>query len=707
MMHNPIDDVTTTTDVGQSPTTGAASNNRFHCKTTLERATTLIYGALQYSYPFLFGNGVPKTDPSRTKNMLCEAQYKYMFGACRIPGLQSDTYRLYQYSSQDRSKLPHVTVVCRGQFYNLIIGDYSGPDAQVVLRPTEGNVIDAATTMHMIHDQLMAIVDDARRNSPTTVNSLLVENGVPELGWLTTQNRDDWYKDYQWLVKNPAMQDALHVLQSSLLVLCLDDLSDTNRILDELMATNDFAKRLWHGGRDDMFRFPSQQMGGNRFYDKSIQIVMTLGNIRGDETSDSDVSFGLIGEHSMADGMPVAEFSRYLNQCEDHFRLKLIPFFNAIDASRENLDNGDDSRENLDNRGENHDEDDDSRENHNASATTTQAARVQNIFHDAYKGLSEADQKYLHGRVNEARYNHISITNLYELEVVNTEFLPLDKFVFEDPKESDITGLGSRFFKLMKLSPDAGTQMVMQLASYRFFGHTVATYESTQTRRFRHGRTETIRTVTGRSHEFCRNLTKAFQKLESKRPPMAPQPIVNDLSPSKQEEIVKALRLACESHTNYSRMAAHGQGCDRHLFGLELLANRTLNDHIAEERKALIRSGAPPDTPLPDELIKTLEQRIIPTLFKDPVYLRSKRWRLSTSTLPGTAPGFGPVVEDGLGIGYDVGMDHTIFTVTGLRSENDVGRFCDELEMAVMDVHQLLFNAFVKEREAMKQNEVS
>ncbi|NJN48280.1 MAG: choline/carnitine O-acyltransferase [Candidatus Competibacteraceae bacterium] len=46
--------------------------------------------------------------------------------------------------------------------------------------------------------------------------------------------------------------------------------------------------------------------------------------------------------------------------------------------------------------------------------------------------------------------------------------------------------------------------MVMQLASYRYFGRAVATYESTHTRRFRHGRTETIRSVTGPSREFCR-----------------------------------------------------------------------------------------------------------------------------------------------------------------------------------------------------------
>ena len=112
-----------------------------------------------------------------------------------------------------------------------------------------------------------------------------------------------------------------------------------------------------------------------------------------------------------------------------------------------------------------------------------------------------------------------------------------------------------------------------------------------------------------------------------------------------------------------------------------------------EEKEARIQSGASPDGTFPMESRQALEQRIMPTLFKDPVYLRSKHWRLSTSTLPGTAPGFGPVVDDGFGVGYDIRMNHVIYTVTGVRSKNDVGRFCDELERSVVDVYQLLTNA--------------
>ena len=372
---------------GEQLTLGLTSNNRFHSETTLERATLLIFGALTYTYPIVYGKGLPIPNPARIKGdqhlktetpLLCAAQYKYMFGACRIPGPTSDAYRLYQYAPRERSKLPHITVICHGQYYNLVIGDY-GPDSPYILKPPVGGTLDAASTMHMIHDQLIAIVKDARRHSTTVESILNDKDRVPQLGWLTTQNRDDWYKDYQWLIQHQAMQDAMHIMQSSLFVLCLDDIGgSTKNTVEE--ADVDFALRLWHGGRGGLFRDASEHMGGNRYYDKSIQIVMTLGNGKGGtggDTKDTDTSFGVIGEHGMADGMPVAEFSRYLNQCEEYLKSKAMPSFNSIDKERQS--------------------------HHTTTAIPTQEVKVHNIFRDAYTSLSETNQRYLHGRVKEDR----------------------------------------------------------------------------------------------------------------------------------------------------------------------------------------------------------------------------------------------------------------------------------------------------------------
>ena len=46
-----------------------------------------------------------------------------------------------------------------------------------------------------------------------------------------------------------------------------------------------------------------------------------------------------------------------------------------------------------------------------------------------------------------------------------------------------------------RLSPDAFIQMALQLAWYRMRGEFTATYETALTRLFKHGRTETIRTL--------------------------------------------------------------------------------------------------------------------------------------------------------------------------------------------------------------------
>ena len=56
-------------------------------------------------------------------------------------------------------------------------------------------------------------------------------------------------------------------------------------------------------------------------------------------------------------------------------------------------------------------------------------------------------------------------------------------------------GYGKNVIKKLGASPDAYVQMIIQLAYYKIYGTNKATYESAQTRRFQHGRTEVCRTV--------------------------------------------------------------------------------------------------------------------------------------------------------------------------------------------------------------------
>jgi carnitine O-acetyltransferase len=152
-------------------------------------------------------------------------------------------------------------------------------------------------------------------------------------------------------------------------------------------------------------------------------------------------------------------------------------------------------------------------------------------------------------------------------------------------------GYGSTFIKQAGYSPDAFVQVAMQLATYRLFGEQVGTYEATQVRPFCHGRTETTRSVSTASEAFVKK--------------MGMRPKMDEDDPDHRKEKVALLQEAAKTHVEYTRIAALAQGVDRHFFGLALLVDD------GEEA---------------------------PDLYSDPVFARSKRWRLSTSHL--THPSF-------------------------------------------------------------------
>lgn len=204
-------------------------------------------------------------------------------------------------------------------------------------------------------------------------------------------------------------------------------------------------------------------------------------------------------------------------------------------------------------------------------------------------------------------------------------------------------GYGSTFIKKAGFSPDAYIQMAIQLATYRLFGKQVATYESTQVRPFLHGRTEVTRSVSTASNAFVE-----FMGLESAGE--------DELDEEVRKEKLELFRKATASHVVYIRKAVTGQGCDRHLFGLSML----------------LEAG-----------------ETSPKLFSHPLYNRSKRWLVSTSTLP-NMPGFGPVEDDGVGIGYVIKPNCVMFIVTSGSTHALTDRLCHLLEEALMEIESLI-----------------
>lgn len=204
-------------------------------------------------------------------------------------------------------------------------------------------------------------------------------------------------------------------------------------------------------------------------------------------------------------------------------------------------------------------------------------------------------------------------------------------------QELEFTGYGKKFIKSHGFICHDLVQQAIQLAGYRLFGKQVGTYEAALTRTFLHGRTETARPVSPQSKAFVESM---------------------GLEPTdgSQEKKLALLKQAAAVHDGYQNAACNGQGVDRHFFGLAGMA-------------------ADGDT--------------LPSLFSDPLYLRSKQWKLSTSSVIFT-PGFGPSTNDGVAVGYRVEAGSCTFTITS-RSENKaVTQFCKLLDGALTEIGELL-----------------
>ncbi|PLW46208.1 hypothetical protein PCANC_08804 [Puccinia coronata f. sp. avenae] len=202
----------------------------------------------------------------------------------------------------------------------------------------------------------------------------------------------------------------------------------------------------------------------------------------------------------------------------------------------------------------------------------------------------------------------------------------------------EYSGYGKRTIKnQFKTSPDAVAQLTMQLGHYKLYGRVPVTYESCQTRKFKLGRTEVIRSCSIEALEWCK----------------AMEDVCSDW-PARLEKF----RLAAKAHLAYAKEASDGQGVDRHLLGLRLS-------------------------------LKPGEE--MPALFQDPIYKESTNWTLSTSTLPSeyfNGLGYGAVVPEGFGLAYAVNEETIRFTVTTTNGNGPRLKHC--LHEAADDIYTMM-----------------
>ncbi|KAI4464457.1 carnitine o-acyltransferase [Holotrichia oblita] len=212
--------------------------------------------------------------------------------------------------------------------------------------------------------------------------------------------------------------------------------------------------------------------------------------------------------------------------------------------------------------------------------------------------------------------------------------LEMDCFTFKS--------FGKEFIKTHKLSPDSFIQIAMQYAFYRIHQTPGAHYESAATRKYIHGRTETIRSCSIESINFAK--------------------IMLDSSKSDSDK-VNALKAAINSHKKYTVEALNGYGVDRHLLGLKLMA---------------LERG----------------EEIHP-LYSDPGYVRSAHMRISTSQVATKCDGFmcyGPLVPDGYACCYNPRSNDMNFAVSAFVEDptTSAPKFREALEKSLLDMHNVL-----------------
>lgn len=232
-------------------------------------------------------------------------------------------------------------------------------------------------------------------------------------------------------------------------------------------------------------------------------------------------------------------------------------------------------------------------------------------------------------------------------------------------------GVGGKALRAAKLPPDAVVQVALQLAQWRDQGGLVATYETATTRRFLHGRTETVRSCSAEAAAFVQAMGRLPAKGYASTGGGAAEHATAGQARAKQAGFEQAtadarlaLAAALKAHVGWLVAASSGRGVDRHLMGLRIVA---------------AAAGLPP-----------------PDLFTDVGYTRSTCFGLSTSNMskPGLPnqtddfAGFGAPTAGSYGVCYDIRDASITMVVSSDRSchGRDAARFGRVIQQALADV---------------------
>jgi carnitine O-acetyltransferase len=211
----------------------------------------------------------------------------------------------------------------------------------------------------------------------------------------------------------------------------------------------------------------------------------------------------------------------------------------------------------------------------------------------------------------------------------------------------DFREFGKERIKSFEISPDAFVQLALQLAMYRLFGTCKSIYEVASTRRFLHGRTESLRTVSTESLQFIKNMLSTTCDSDTK---------------------IASLHKAARKHVSRMKACMAGKGVERHLLGI-------LN--VYEQQGDVLGIASEPK------------------IFSDRGWLTLRHDTLSTTSNPDphgvVLSGFGPVVDDGFGICYTTIEDRITITITsGSHMKQSLDQFERYLTQALLEMSDLM-----------------
>ncbi|XP_064614133.1 peroxisomal carnitine O-octanoyltransferase-like [Liolophura sinensis] len=208
---------------------------------------------------------------------------------------------------------------------------------------------------------------------------------------------------------------------------------------------------------------------------------------------------------------------------------------------------------------------------------------------------------------------------------------------------STFTDFGKSLLKSVKVHPDTCVQMALQLAYYRMYKKPAPTYETGTTRKFWHGRTETVRACTPETLRWTQSMADN----------------------SSWQTRLYLFNQAVDKHNRLMAEAQENNGCDRHLLGLYAMSQE---------------EGIP-----------------LPALYTDPSYNKSGgggNFTLSTSFVGYTTVhgGVAPMCENGYGTFYRIQDDSITMLVTAWKTDDSTSavKFTKAIHQSLRDIRELV-----------------